>query len=98
MSSDLDTRIAALLNEGAPPKSDPVFRIGVLERRERQRFRRKSISLAIAAAAVVASIAGVRGSGASLAEVAAVVMLCGALAAWFVYAPLVTQVLRRQLR
>jgi hypothetical protein len=94
----LDERIAALLNEGAPPKSDPVFRIRVLERRERQRFQRKSISLAIFAAALIASVWGARGAGASLAEAAAIVLLCVSLGALFVYAPVVTHVLRRDLR
>ena len=98
MSIDLDERIAALLNESAPPQSDPIFRIQVLERRERQRFRRKSVSLAIAAAALIASVWGARGAGASIAEGASILLLCAALGAWFVYAPVVTHVLRRYLR
>jgi hypothetical protein len=98
MSDELDERIAALLNEGAPPKSDPVFRIKVLERRERQRFQRKSISLAAFVAALLASIGAARGVGANLAEVAAVVLLCVSLGALVVYAPVVTRILRRHAR
>jgi hypothetical protein len=94
----LDERLAALLNEGAPPKSDPVFRIGVLERRERQRFRRKSISLAVFAAALVASVWAASGVGASLAEAAALALLCISVGALVVYAPVVTHILRRHLR
>jgi hypothetical protein len=93
-----DERIAALLREGAPPKSDPVFRILLLERRERQRFKRKSMSLAIFAAALVASVGGAQSVGASLAEAAAIVLLCVSLAALFVYAPVVMHVLRTSLR
>ena len=98
MSDELDERIAALLNEGAPPKGDPVFRIKVLERRERQRFQRKSISLAVFVAALLASIGAARGVGANLAEAAAVVLLCVSLGALVVYAPVVTRILRRHAR
>jgi hypothetical protein len=98
MSDDLDERIAALLNEGAPPKSDPVFRIRVLERRERQRFQRKSFSLATFAAALIASVWGARDVGASPAEAAALVLLCVSLAALVVYAPVVARILRRHPR
>ena len=94
----LDERLAALLKEGAPPKSDPVFGIKVLERRERQRFQRKSISLAIFAAALIASVWGAQGVGASLAEAAAVVLFWASLGALFVYAPIVTHILRTSLR
>ena len=98
VSIDFDERIAALLSDGAPPQSDPIFRIKVLERRERQRFRRKSVSLAIASLALIASVWGTHGVGASLAEAAAIVLLCAALGALFVYGPVVMSSLRRYSR
>jgi hypothetical protein len=39
--SELDVRLAAALQAEAPPERDPLFRIEVLERIERARFRRQ---------------------------------------------------------
>ena len=38
---DDDTTLEQLLRAGLPPTQDPLFRIAVLERLERQRFRRQ---------------------------------------------------------
>jgi len=45
MTDDLDSKLGALLRAGAPPERDPLFRIRVLERRERERYRRRSRAL-----------------------------------------------------
>jgi hypothetical protein len=45
MSEDQDQRVADFLRENAPPSRDPLFRIKVLERRERGQFRRRSFTL-----------------------------------------------------
>jgi len=41
MSDDVDSKLGALLLSGAPPARDPLFRIRVLERRERERYVRQ---------------------------------------------------------
>ena len=53
--SDLDSRLTAALEAEAPPERDPLFRIEVLARLERARFRRRLV-LAAATAVVVAAI------------------------------------------
>jgi hypothetical protein len=40
--TDIDARITAALQHDAPSPRDPLFRVSVLERRERQRFRRRT--------------------------------------------------------
>lgn len=50
-----DERIAAALRQDAPPARDPMFRLQVLERRERQRFRRRALG-SLATGATVAVI------------------------------------------
>jgi len=51
-----DERITAALRHDAPAPRDPVFRLQVLERRERQRFRRRAWgSLAATVAVAVLS-------------------------------------------
>ena len=41
--SDLETRLTSALNADAPPAHDPVFRVEVLVRLERERFRREML-------------------------------------------------------
>jgi hypothetical protein len=53
MKQDIDERLGRLLREDAPPAHDPWFRIRLLERRERLRFRHRSLTL-LAAAVVMA--------------------------------------------
>ena len=50
--TNADERIAAALRHDAPPPRDPVFRLQVIERRERQRFRRRARQAFAGAAAV----------------------------------------------
>ena len=50
-----DDLIAHVLGQNAPPARDPVFRLQVMERRERQRFRRRSL-MSVAAVAAIAGL------------------------------------------
>lgn len=45
MSEELDRRIADLFHADAPPARDPVFRLKVLERRERRQFQRRVFTM-----------------------------------------------------
>jgi hypothetical protein len=55
--TDLDARLTDALRADAPPERDPVFRLDVLVRLERVRFRRRlaaTLTLACAAGVLVA--------------------------------------------
>jgi hypothetical protein len=54
--SDLETRLNAALHADEPPARDPVFRVEVLVRLERARFRRR-VGRAVAVAGVLAILA-----------------------------------------
>jgi hypothetical protein len=56
--SDLETRLAAALQEEVPPAGDALFRIEVLVRVERARFRRRVVR-AVTAAALAAALVSV---------------------------------------
>ena len=49
MNEQIDARIGDLLRADAPPERDAFFRIALLERRERQRYRRRTRTLLIGA-------------------------------------------------
>jgi hypothetical protein len=53
--TDANARLEALLRADLPPTPDPLFRIAVLERRERQRFWRQ-----LGASLTVDAVAGLR--------------------------------------
>ena len=96
MSTDVDARIAALLRHDAPAGQDPMFRLRVLERREQQRFQRRSVWLGIAALVVVAAVGIGYGARVALMERLGVVLLCAALVASGVaHAPVVAYFVRR---
>jgi hypothetical protein len=73
--TNVDERITAALQHDAAPPRDPVFRLRVLERREQQRFRRRSLH-ALAAGAAVAVIAALAVSGGAQEYTAGIVLLC----------------------
>jgi peptidoglycan/LPS O-acetylase OafA/YrhL len=50
MNADRDEALARLLLEGAPPERDPFFRIALIERRTRQRYRQRQRTLLVIAA------------------------------------------------
>jgi len=57
--NDLDARLTAALNADAPPARDARFRVEVLMRLERARFRRRvGLSVSVAAAAAVLTSIG----------------------------------------
>ena len=57
--SDPDVRLVAALQADAPPERDAVFRIDVLVRLERARFRRR-VAKAVIVAAVLAVLAAAK--------------------------------------
>ena len=70
----IDERIATTLQHDAPAPRDPLFRFQVLERRERQRFRRRALA-ALAAMAGVLIVSALTLSAGSMAYVAGSVLL-----------------------
>ena len=72
--TNIDERITAALHHDAPPPRDPLFRIQLLERRERQRFRRRT-QQALAGAAAVLIVSALTASAGSMAYVAGSVLL-----------------------
>lgn len=91
MTQGEDEQLRHLLQRNAPPERDPLFRIKVLERRERQRFRRHVALLLSAILAIVAILALGASVGGRLNEVARVVVV---LIAVTVYAPALMRLLR----
>ena len=53
MTEDQDTALGRLLRSDAPSERDVSFRIGLIERRERQRFRKRSLLQIVAAVMLV---------------------------------------------
>ncbi len=45
MTDPIDDRFTCILRRVAPAERDPVFRLRVLERRERDQFRRRSLAM-----------------------------------------------------
>jgi hypothetical protein len=96
MKTEIDERIASLLNADAPPERDPVFRIEVLERRERRSFQRLALTLVGAALILIAIASSSYRAGAGIAEAASLALLSGALASALFYVPVVAYVLRHR--
>jgi hypothetical protein len=62
--TNADERITTALQHNAPPPRDPVFRLQMLERRERQQFRRRAVTALTSAGAVaITSALAVRAGG-----------------------------------
>ena len=74
--TNTDQRIADALRHDAPPPRDPAFRLQLLERRERQRFRRRSLS-SLVAAIVVAAVSALAVSTGGASYTAGSVLLFG---------------------
>ena len=95
MTHDEDEQLTQFLQRNAPPSRDPLFRVKVLERRERQWFRRRVSLLGIVLAVAAISAVGVSVGG-KLNEVARVVgALVAVTMAVTVYAPILMRLLRR---
>jgi hypothetical protein len=95
MTSEIDQRIAAFLNANAPPERDPMFRIQLLARRERQRFKRRALLILCTAFAFVAIVLTGYSARASLVETASMVLLGLSLAGLALGFPVVLHALRR---
>ena len=80
MSEDRDQRIADLLRENAPPARDPVFRIKVLERRERGQFRRRSFTMLTGGLSIILVSAFAIGIGGRALQMTGAMVLGAALA------------------
>ena len=95
MTHDEDEQLTQFLQRNAPPSRDPLFRVKVLERRERQWFRRRGTRLGLVLAVAAISAVGVSVGG-KLNEVARVVgALVAVTMAVTVYAPILMRLLRR---
>ncbi len=96
MTHDPDPRFAELLRRDAPAERDPVFRVEVLCRLERAKYRRR-LSALLALGLVLAAIAAVGvGIGGAAREATGVLLVGAALtAAYFIVAPALTQLLSR---
>jgi hypothetical protein len=95
MSEREDRTLGELLRD-APPERDALFRLGVIERRERQRFRRRSIVLLVASVSLLGVFWLGWRAGVDLIATAALAALGAALiGACLLSAPGVLEVMRR---
>jgi len=94
--TNIDQRITTALQHDAPPPRDPVFRIQLLERRERKRFRHR-VQQALAAGAAVLVVSALTVSTGSTAYVAGSVLLFALVlvSAAVVYLPEFGRLIRR---
>src|SRR5262245_16509350 len=66
--SELDARLTAALQADAPPERDPLFRVELLMRQERARFKRRVVlTIAVACVAAVLAALNVRAAEAWMA-------------------------------
>ncbi len=84
-----DERITRLLQQMAPAPRDPLFRIRVLERRERQSYRNRVLGIVLMVSAVLIASAVTDGLPRQI------VLGAGLAAAVVVYAAAMRQMLRR---
>ncbi len=90
-----DDRIGELLRGDAPPAHDPMFRLSVMERRERNRFRSRSLQmLGVGLAVILVSLIGIA-VGAKVFDVAGLVVIASLAAGYLLYSPQLEQILRR---
>ena len=95
MKTDSDARITSFLNEKAPPTRDPLFRLKVLERRERQRFQRRMATIACSAVVLIAIAWLGHRAGVKVAEAASLALLWSALVGVVLCVPVFARVLRQ---
>jgi len=91
MIDEKDERLTQRLQQMAPPARDPLFRVRVLERRERNRFRGQ---VSTVAATVLTLVVGSAMSG----NAQLIVLGVGLIAGVAIYASAVLQLLRRMAR
>jgi hypothetical protein len=91
-----DDRIGEKLRADAPAAHDPLFRLSVMERRERKRFRNRSLQLAAVGLALgVVALIGISIGERARDAVGVIVVAALAAAAYFLYSPRLEQILRR---
>jgi len=96
MTEDADERIGELLRSDAPGALDPLFRLSVMERRERKRFRNRSLQvLAGGLAVVVVAMVGMAIGGQALDAAGFLVFTGLAGVVYFRRPPQIEQILRR---
>ena len=94
--TNIDERITAALQNDAPPPRDPVFRIQLLERRERQHFRRRvQHALAAGAAVLVVSALTLRAGDMAYAAGGVLLFALVLVSAAVVYLPEFGRLIRR---
>lgn len=79
MSGNLDDRIGEALRADAPAESDALFRLGVMERREAKRFRRRTLVLAAAGAMLAVVVTAAFSAGADVVATGGIALLGGAV-------------------
>jgi hypothetical protein len=95
-TAERDAHLTRLLNRLAPPAQDPLFRVRVMERRQRESFRRQVVRMAGALGVGVLAAAVGNVLGDSTNEVPRIVGLAVALGAGLtVYALALRSVVRR---
>lgn len=93
--TNADHRITTALQQDAPPAGDPAFRLQVLERRERQRFRRHAL-ISMAAAVITATVMVVLAvSGGRMYTAGSVVLFAVVLLTASAYLPVFGRLIRR---
>jgi hypothetical protein len=96
MTEHGDERIGELLRSDAPAAHDPMFRLAVMERRERRRFRNRSLQVLGGGLAVAAVVLAGMAIGWKALEAAGFLVFTGlAVAVYFYRPPQIEQILRR---
>jgi hypothetical protein len=94
--TNFDRRVTTALQQDAPPPRDPVFRLQLLERRERQRFRRRALhALSVATGVAVMSALTVNVGGEAYTAGSVLLFAVVLVAAAVVYLPGLGRLIRR---
>ncbi len=95
MTDPIQDRFASLVRRAAPAERDPLFRLRVLERREKERFRQRSLAMLGLFVALIAAAVAILALRPVKLDAAGLVLFGGFLASTaLLYAP----ALLRQLR
>jgi hypothetical protein len=94
--TNTDERIAAALQRDAPPPRDPLFRLQVLERRERQQFRQRALQ-GLAVVVVVGGLSALTATAGGQGYIAGSVLLFAlvSIMAGVVYLPVFGRLIRQ---
>jgi hypothetical protein len=96
MTEDANERIGELLHSDAPAAHDPMFRLSVMERRERKRFRNRSLMVLAGGVVVAVVVVAAMAIGGQALDAAGFLALTGlAAVVYFRRPPQIEQILRR---